>query len=299
MTNEFRPDVLNPHCSPGHTYLGMLSVRRRAPLVRTVAEPRAPRSHWFSRQLYAQRTSALIFTSQSSQRRAETALGKLPARAVTILPGFLSAQYLNGVQRRDLRTELGLSEDVRILGVIARMSPEKGQEVLLEALAHLTAQERSRLFVVLAGEDSRERGQADLQRLAEQVGVAERVRFFGRLDDVRPIMSALDAGVITSTSSEAICRVALEYMSCGLPVITSDVNILPEVVLHDRTGLVYRNHDATGLAGHLRTLLLNRAEGARFGQAGLSRVRSELSLEGEVLQYLEIFESVLQQQRSS
>ena len=54
--------------------------------------------------------------------------------------------------------------------------------------------------------------------------------FPDKLDDVRPLMSELDVGVITSTRSEAICRVALEYMSFGIPVMASDVNILPEVV---------------------------------------------------------------------
>jgi glycosyltransferase involved in cell wall biosynthesis len=102
-------------------------------------------------------------------------------------------------------------------------------------------------------------------------------------------MRALDVGLITSTRSEAICRVALEYMSMGLPVIASDTNILPEVVTAGETGWIFANEDAEALANILGEAIQNRAELKRRGAAGARAVRAQFTLAHEADRYLEIF----------
>ncbi len=70
-------------------------------------------------------------------------------------------------------------------------------------------------------------------------------------------MNALDCGVITSVGSEAHCRVGLEMMASGLPVIGTDIGVIPEVVIADQTGYIVRSRDASALAHAMRELAQN------------------------------------------
>jgi len=153
----------------------------------------------------------------------------------------------------------------------------------------LPEEDRARIHCVIAGHDSRERTRADLAAIANRLGVQQQVTFLGPLDDVRPLLAELDLGIITSTRSEAICRIALEYMSFGIPIVASDVNILPEVVRHGANGWIFPNHDARTLAGHLREILNSPLDRKRRGRVGYELVRNEFSLEHEIRQLTGVF----------
>lgn len=289
---EFRPDVLNPHCPPGHSYLALarLLERQDIPLVRTVADPRPPNRNLINRRLHERHTDALIFTTQSSRQRYERIL-HLPAdRTFTIYPGFRANDFAENVQSADYRKQLSVREDQVLAGIIARMSPEKGQEVLFEALRLLEPDYRRRLRVAIAGADSKERTRRDLEVLATRMGVAEPITFLGKLEQVAPLIAELDFGIITSTRSEAICRIALEYMSFGVPIIVSNVNILPEVVRAGENGWTFANHDAAALARHLRFVIDHADERRLRGKRGYAMVRSEFSAVHEYEEVLTVFE---------
>ena len=290
---DFRPDILNPHCPPGHTFSALTAALERLPLpiVRTVAEPRPPKGNLFNRWLHERRTQAIILTTDSSRERYESVF-RVGHHAFTIHPGFRAHDFVRDTQRGLMRRQLGIKDDQLLAGIIARMSPEKGQEVLLRALTHLTPDERRRLRVVIAGQDSRERSRSDLETLARQLGVAEYVTFLGTLDSVQPLIADLDLGIITSTRSEAICRIALEYMSFGVPIIASNVNILPEVVRHGENGWTFRNHDAQELAVCISDAMKSTDERQRRGQRGLEMVQDEFSIAHEREQIVGIFENV-------
>lgn len=296
---DFRPDILNPHCPPGHSFAAAARALcgYHAPLVRTVADPRPPQSNPTNRYLHRRLTDGVLFTSQSSQERYRIVFGDTRACARVILPGFRADDFTRDVSPSGLRQQLGLREEDLLIGVIARMSPEKGQEVLLEALSRLTPSERDSIFVVLAGEDSRERGHRDLMSIAQRFGVERHLCFLGELSDVRPTMSELDLGIITSTRSEAICRVALEYMSFGIPIIASDTNILKEVVLDGVNGWTHSTGDARQLAECIRQALHSPTERHRLGNVGRAMVRDVFSLDREVEETVTFYEQLLRAPR--
>ena len=297
---EFRPDILNPHCPPGHTYLALLRgcEHRAVPLIRTVADPRKPSPNPFNRILHSRFTDGMIFTTQSSVRRYEPFVNMDRIPHQVILPGFRADDFIRGAAPGGYRERLGVKPGQLLLGIIARMSPEKGQEVLFEALSMLPAEDRERCFCVMAGEDSRERGQADLRDITRRFGVERHTAFYNKLDDVRPLMSELDIGLVTSTRSEAICRAALEYMSFGIPVIASDVNILPEVVRDGVTGLTFRNQDARSLANALQRLLHDAGLRHSLGLTGRHMVRGELGLPREISHVIAFCEQARSRKRA-
>jgi glycosyltransferase involved in cell wall biosynthesis len=288
---EFQPDILNPHCPPGHLYLAL--ARRLAPsnaaLVRTIAEPRPPKHNFVNQRLYEGTADGVILTTESSRRRYAQVFRLNHAEVTTIHPGFCADEFCATVVSRGYRRQLGLDNGQLLAGIIARMSPEKGQEVLLEALHLLPKEDRTRIHCVIAGPDSRERTRADLVATANGLGVRDHVTFLGPLDDIRPLLAELDLGIITSTRSEAICRIALEYMSFGIPIIASNVNILPEVIRHGDNGWVFPNRDAQTLAGHLREILNSPLERERRGRAGRDLVHNDFSAKNEIQQLVGVF----------
>jgi len=214
-----------------------------------------------------------------------------------ILPGFRADDFTRDISPSGLRRQLGLRDEDVLIGVIARMSPEKGQEVLFEALSLLSPTERDSVCVILAGEDSRERGYRDLLSVAQRFAVERHTHFLGELRDVRPAMSELDLGVITSIRSEAICRVALEYMSFGIPIIASDTNILKEVVLEGVNGWTHSSGDVRQLADCIRQALHSPEERRRRGHAGRAMVQDIFSLDREVEETVSFYDQLLHAQR--
>jgi glycosyltransferase involved in cell wall biosynthesis len=297
---EFRPDILNPHCPPGHSFLAIARRLEQAPipLIRTVADPRMPNRNPLNKRLHYGHTDGIIFSTDSSLRRYGRVFRMKRLRSRVILPGFRATDFVAGTVPGDYRKRLGVRDDQLLFGIIARMSPEKGQEVFLEALAMLPADERARIFCVMAGEDSRERGATQLKALAQKFGVTDHIAFLPRLDDVRPLMSDLDVGLITSTRSEAICRVALEFMSFGKPVISSDVNILPEVVRAGENGWVFPNRNPIQLAGCLHGILQDPGQLHVRGARGLELVQSEFDLKREVEETLAFYSETLSLRQS-
>lgn len=291
---EFRPDILNPHCPPGHSYLAMVRQMGHSPvpLIRTVADPRVPHRNPLNSWLHRRHTDGFIFTSHSSQARYEHVLAGAPPQTEVILPGFRAPEFVAGVDDGSWRERLGVQAGRLLIGIIARMAPEKGQEVLLEALSLLPAEERARIFCVIAGDDSPRRGHAALAAIARRFGVEQQVVFPGKLADVRPLIRELDLGLITSLRSEAVCRVALEYMSFGVPVITSDVNILPEVVRDRVNGAVFPNRDSRALASLLREALHHPERRRAWGEAGRTLVHTEFGLEREIERTVAFYQQV-------
>ncbi|GHV51947.1 hypothetical protein FACS1894168_4140 [Deltaproteobacteria bacterium] len=126
-----------------------------------------------------------------------------------------------------MRAALGLGENQTAIGLVGRFDAVKGQKKLLEAFARLAG---SNLRLVLAGFDTASCGGEDLRALARELGVEKKILFPGRVDDIRALMNALDIGVVASIGSETIARVALEMMACGVPLISTRVGVMPDLL---------------------------------------------------------------------
>ena len=132
----------------------------------------------------------------------------------------------------------------QIVGVVARLEPEKGHPTLLEAWpAVLRAVPDAYLLIV--GEGSRRDA---LEAQARELRIAHRVVFTGRRDDVPAVTAALDVAVLPSYR-EAQGLTILEAMALSRPVVASNVGGIPEMIEDGVTGLLVPPHDADALAG--------------------------------------------------
>ncbi len=159
---------------------------------------------------------------------------------------------------------------------VGRMEREKGHRLLLDALADPLLGE-SEITLTLIG-DGPER--ARLERRAARLGIAERVRFLGRMgqDQIRERYGSADAFCLSSLG-EGVPVVLIEAMAMELPVIAPRLMGIPELVEDGRSGILFAPGSAAGLARALASLARSDAPGrAAMGRAGRAMVEREFEL---------------------
>lgn len=162
-----------------------------------------------------------------------------------------------------------VESEVRV-GLVANLRPVKRIEDLLQAAA-IARREVAGLRVVVAGAASDPEYATTLQQLAASLGLSDVVQFLPSTDRPLDLMRQCDIGVLTS-ESEGLSNTLMEYMSCGLPVVCSDVGGNPELVTHGRQGFLYSAGNFQALAGHLVELASRTELRQEMGRRGLERM---------------------------
>ncbi len=186
---------------------------------------------------------------------------------------FEAAAFLD---RNALRRKLGLRESAMIVGLFGRITPWKGQHVLLEALRSLPDVEAVFVGGPLFGEQDY---QAALEREAALPALAGRVRFLGFRRDIAEVMRAVDLVVHASTSPEPFGRVIVEAMMSRRPVIATRAGGVPEIIEDGVDGLLVAPGDAAAMADAIRQLCADPPLAARVAEAGYSKAHVAFTVE--------------------
>jgi glycosyltransferase involved in cell wall biosynthesis len=169
-------------------------------------------------------------------------------------------------------------------GVVGRLAPWKGQDLFLRAFARAFPSGQERAVIVggaLFGEDA----YADqLPRLAEELGIAERVELRGHRDDVWSELARLDVLVHASITPEPFGQVILEGMAAHVPVIAADAGGPAEIIEHDVTGVLYRPGDVDALVDAMRSLRAAEARERLSAAAHVAAARFSPAVTAEELQ---------------
>jgi glycosyltransferase involved in cell wall biosynthesis len=176
------------------------------------------------------------------------------------------------------------------IGMIARLAPQKGHTVLVDALPAVIERFPD-LRVELVGHEHLTTI-AELRAYAEGRGVAEHVTFTGFRDDLPELFARWDVMVLPSLW-EGFGLVLLEAMAAGRPVVASRVGPIPEIVLHGETGLLVEPGRADELAAALIEVLANPELGQRLGTAGRRRVVERFTLGGMVEETEALYDRLL------
>ena len=238
-----------------------------------------------------------IVSCADSAARAHIPLGYDPRRMVVIENGYDFTRFrVDEEARRACRTDLGLSHDEPVIGMVARLHPQKDHRNLLSAVAQALRADRQ-FRCVLAGADA----SADNPILRESIvrhGVQDHVLALGRRADIPRIMNALDLHVLSS-SGEGFPNVLAEAMACGTPCVSTDVGDAARIV--GDTGWIVPPGDSVALAAaiakavHEMTADPIRWEGRR--QAARARCLAEFGVDRMVRRYQEVWRSVVRHGR--
>jgi len=221
-----KPVVTTVHSLLERDYPGFL--RRQ---VNTVTE-------WATRGL----TDHFIAVSQGL--KAKLVSSGVPAERVTVIyNGIVVEEFSPSVEPGASRAMLGFDPAVPLVGIVARLHPVKGHQYFLEAAQSVLEQRPEVRFVVVGDGPQR----AALEEMARRLGIAGQVAFTGFVSDVRALMADLDLLAISSLW-EGFGLTAVEAMALGIPVVSTEVGGLPEVVLHGETGLLVPPANSAALA---------------------------------------------------
>ena len=267
-------------------------------VVRTRGGAQAERRGWLNRRLYGRGCQGVIACADVIRHRLESRLMVPPERIRTIYypaaPTPMPTEVVGQSARQSLLAELSLPEEALLLGVVGRIAPEKGHGTLLEALRMLPPSlPKPHLLILNKAYASEAPHRAHLERRIAEMQLGDRVTWLGYRKDVGQIMSGVDMGVIPSVASEMICRVAVEFLAAGTPVVALPTGALPEVIGHGVSGLIAASPDAAALAEELATLASHPGLRRRMGAEGRNQVRRRFSREGFLAAHLEVFERAL------
>jgi glycosyltransferase involved in cell wall biosynthesis len=212
-----------------------------------------------------------------------------PEQYITVPLGFDLAPLVHAAGRRgELRAELGVGA-APLVGIVARLVPIKAHEIFLDAAARIRAAVPDARFLIVGDGECRQA----LEARVDALGLREAVRFLGWRADLDRLYADLDVVVLTSRN-EGSPVALIEAMAAGVPVVSTAVGGVPDVVAHGTSGLLAPVDDAAAVAEHTVTLLRDRARALTMGGAGRSRVVATYSADRLVADIERLYDALLE-----
>ena len=236
--------------------------------------------------------SVILCNSQAVQA-AHQQLGYAANKLRVIPNGFDLEVFQPSVEHRDdVRRELGLPPQTRLIGMMARFNPAKDHAMFLRA-ASLIASRWPDVHFVLCGTDVTPDNPVFSTALHDSPH-RHRFHLLGCRSDMPRLQASLDLGVLTSVTWEGFPNAVGEAMACGVPCLVTDTGGSPEVV--GNCGRVVPAGDAVGLAEECSALLsLPPHQLAELGARSRQRIQQEFSLDAVTAQYLNLWRELAQQ----
>ena len=286
-------DIINAHRGEGHVAAALAKrfLRRGVPVVRTRGDARPPKPNPLNRWLNNKLTDKIITTCDVLKASYVDRMRMNREEVVSVPVGMDHEFFSPREVDPSLKARLQIPQESSVVGVVGRLSPVKGHRYLMES-ARQVLKRFPRTVFLICGEDA-QISSTQLKKSARDMAIHDNFRFLGRVKDIREIIALFDVGVVSSIGSETICRVALEYMSMGKPVVGTKVNAIPEVVRHGVNGLVVEPRNPEQMAGSLIDLLQDEPKRLRFGQKSRDLVLEEFTLDHFARKTEEVYKSLL------
>ncbi len=231
---------------------------------------------------------SLVACGDTMRRQLVEGCG-FPADQVTSIPtGIDFDRFAPAHDRRETRQALGIPETDFLVLMVGVIRSVKRHEIALRAFRLLLDRHPS-ARLVLAGEGPMQEG---MEKLAGELGIADRVEFLGHREDVPDLLAAADLLLLTSRS-EGVPQAVTQALGLGVPVVATAVGGVPELVIHERTGLLVPPEDPQAAADAMTRLANEPALAARLGEEGRRHAQAEFSLEAMLDKTEALFHALL------
>ena len=215
-----------------------------------------------------ERSDAVTTPSQFLKRATASVLGVTSDQAIEVISNFVDTDRFAPSRDRGALREIfhALGDDEPVLVHVSNLRAVKRIDVVVDVFAAVNASLPSRLLVI---GDGPERHSAE--RRVKELGLTDRVAFVGAHERFEPLLAASDVFVLPS-EQESFGLAALEAMSCGVPVVATDVGGLPELIEHGQTGFLTSPGDVATMAAHVLELAKKPAQRTAFATRARERV---------------------------
>ena len=274
-----RYDIVEVHRSEGLFLIGWACRRAGVPLVRVRGDMRPVKANIGNRYVYRGLVDGVVATNSTIFKGLSERIGGIEKLA-TIHGGVDEREFSPEGELSDLRESLGFSAKDFLIGIVGRLSPVKGHDHFIEAAKGALREDSRLAFVILAKSFSAK--PEELERLRALVGdeplFRERIRLLDHRADLPATLREFDLGAVTSVGSEANCRVGLEWMASGKPLLATRIGVLPDIVEEGVTGLLVPPGDRKALQRSFVNLASDREKTRLMGQRARFSVEERFTL---------------------
>lgn len=283
LVNNFKPHIIHSHLFRATFWARMVrAATGTAKLISSVHGCESGAFHQIER-LSTSLTDYFVFPSNFMHGWYERHIKEIsPNRARTIYPG---------VAISDIKPEPSTNQIITI-GTLSRLHPVKGVDKLLRACRKLLSSGYD--FRLLIGGDGKER--RELGRLAKDLRLSDHCCFCGEISDKKSFLEKLDIFVAPSRQ-EAFGINVCEAMERGLPVVCAAVGGLPELVEHEKNGLLFAPESETELAAMLARLMDHPALARQLAASAKAKVAQQFNRQQSLNAHLDLYNSLHQQKR--
>ncbi len=281
-----RIDVLHAHKFGSNLWGAVLGTIARTPVVvaheHTWSFVGQPMRRFLDRNLIARNVDAFLTVSREDRRRM-IEIERIPAEKLIFVPNGIPP--LPPPSGRDVRRELGIEPGAPVVGNVGSLRPQKALDVLVRA-AGVLADRVPGVRILIVGEGE-ERGA--LERQIAELGLEGTVTLLGYRPDVPDVLRGVDVAA-SSSDFEGTPLSILEYMEAGLPVVSTRVGGVPDLIEPAVHGQLVERRDHLALADAIAELLGDRARAEQMGRRARERRRREFDIEVTVREVARIYE---------
>lgn len=242
------------------------------------------KNSWYNRILYKQLCHYIFTTAGYTTRHLQTVFGLSDMQVFSMPSGIVPPSNLpeKDEARKNLADKLGVDENSRFIGFIGRVSNDKGVDSILHGFKKII-DKLSGYHLVIVGDGTREY-LASLETLTRKLSLSDRVHFTGFADNVWPYYRACDCKVLPSRNIggipfEGVPQSLLESMICECPVIGSTSGGIPDIIDHEKTGLLFQPDTPDDLAEKMLTVLTDHQGTADRVAAAKERVKKHHTID--------------------
>lgn len=241
-----------------------------------------------SSRLAARWSDHTIACSAAVKQEAIDADRSSPSAVTVVHAAGDPPRAVGSAEIASLRARLGFDAGAAVIVLVARLRPEKGHVVLIEALRVLEYMISRKIHAVFVGAGPSERAIRQSLRVQEPFTL----HMVGHQADVAPWMAVADVVAMPSLS-EPFGKVAYEVLAAGRPLVASRVGGIPEIVNHREDGLLVPPSDPTALAGALAEVLSSEDLRRRFEANGPATYETRFTRERRVAAWVACYEELL------
>ncbi|MEM1376650.1 MAG: glycosyltransferase family 4 protein [Pseudomonadota bacterium] len=245
----------------------------------------AQRGHTDYTKLLIDRMDHVIATSEKSGRF-------LGVPHDVIYHGVDTNRFVPPTCKTDVKASLGLDPSKKVIGCTGRIRPSKGTDIFVDAMVSLLP-ENPNWIAVITGRTTSEHVtfKEQLETQIASSGLQDRIRFVGEVEEILHWYQAFDLFVAPSRN-EGFGLTPLEAMACGVPCVTSDAGVYPDIIRQGKTGYVVAPFAAEALTQRINSLIntpdLLEQMGALAGQT----TSEKFPLETEAINLIECYRKI-------
>ncbi len=287
-------DLLHLHNSPGMFWgtLAQIASGTGAPIVRTEHNPYLPENmpalfRWVLPP-FTRRASRIICVSERVRQSFAGRFPELAGKFIEIPNGIRLQDYEKLPPRAECRAQYKLLPGAKLIGTVGRLAPVKNHKLLIEAL-FLVRQTVPDVHLAIIGEGEMREA---LAAYAADLSVSEYVSLVKETQTIDHFYGAIDIFCLSS-DSEGMPLTLLEALASGVPVVSTEVGGIPEIIENGKTGYLVPRGSADSLAQRIVELLQNPSKATELALSGRKMVHERFPAEKMIAATEAVYEEVL------